>query len=109
MKSRACAAPRNDSGNFFRSFHHRWCNPRKIEQSYVKEGLQRSPNVLLSGPFKKVSQRPTELVSFDVPVCKSGTDQRRSGSHDTIGQRASATLQERVVAKTGRINYDGSI
>ena len=41
-------------------FHLAWCNPGLVPKSYVKGGLQRTPNVLPSGPFKKVSERPTE-------------------------------------------------
>jgi len=41
-------------------FHRVWCNLRLVPKSYVKEALQRTPNVLPSGPFKKVSERPTE-------------------------------------------------
>jgi hypothetical protein len=41
-------------------FHRTWCNLSLVPKSYVKEGLQRTPNVLPSGPFKKVSERPTE-------------------------------------------------
>jgi hypothetical protein len=58
----------------FSSFHHRWCNLREIPKSYVNEGLQRLPNVLPSGPFKKVSQRPTEEVSSRVPMYISGAN-----------------------------------
>lgn len=40
---------------FWRVFHLPWCNQKNGAESYVKEGLQRPPNVLPSGPFKKVS------------------------------------------------------
>jgi hypothetical protein len=41
-------------------FHRAWCNLSRVPKSYVKEALQHTPNVLPSGPFKKVSERPTE-------------------------------------------------
>jgi hypothetical protein len=41
-------------------FHRSWCNMWLDPKSYVKEALQRTLNVLPSGPFKKVSERPTE-------------------------------------------------
>jgi hypothetical protein len=46
-------------------FHHAWCNSIGSVQSYVKEALQAWSNVLLSGPFSKVSERPTERYSFN--------------------------------------------
>jgi hypothetical protein len=41
-------------------FHHHWCNCLNVPKKCVNETLQRTANVLLSGPFRKVSQRPTE-------------------------------------------------
>jgi hypothetical protein len=35
----------------FSRFHHRWCNAKKIVCANVKEQLQATSNVLLSGPF----------------------------------------------------------
>jgi hypothetical protein len=37
-------------------------------KSCVNEGLQRHQNVLLLGPFEKVSQRLTEPVLFQSPT-----------------------------------------
>ena len=72
---------RSDSGNTLRQFHHPWCNSHEHRKSYVKERLQRPPNVLLSGPFKKVSQRPTERDFIQRPeVRSSGADQRQTGN-----------------------------
>ena len=43
----------SDFGASRNQFHHHWCNPLRIGQSYVKETLQEPPNVLPSGPFNK--------------------------------------------------------
>jgi hypothetical protein len=49
-------------------FHHQWCNSFMPTKSCVNEGLQRHQNVLLLGPFEKVSQRLTEPVLFQSPT-----------------------------------------
>jgi hypothetical protein len=51
----------------------------KTTRNYVKEALQRTPNVLILGPFQKVSQRLTESVLSQAPMSVSGAEQRHSG------------------------------
>ena len=38
------------------NFHRHWCNSRRAPKSIVNRALQRPPNVLPSGPFKKSFQ-----------------------------------------------------
>src|SRR5580693_1603563 len=59
----------SDSGNTLKQFHHQWCNPLPLDQSYVKDRLQRPPNVLPSGPFNKsfpASHRPKFIHAPEV-------------------------------------------
>jgi len=44
-----------NSTQIYSMFHRARCNITRVHQSYVKEALQPSPNVLPSDPFKKVS------------------------------------------------------
>lgn len=72
----------------FCSFHHRWCNPRENRKTIVNGGLQRVANVLLSGPFTKVSERPTERFSSRGPkLCfRDQTSATRQDSKHLSGE-----------------------
>jgi hypothetical protein len=48
-------------------FHHPWCNSQNPTRPIVKESLQRTPNVLLSGPFSVVHRAPQDRL-FSSPL-----------------------------------------
>ena len=102
FRTRIYATSVRHSGNFRGQFHHLWCSLPRIDQSYVNGGLQRPPNVLLSGPFKKVSSVPRNEF-YLVPRCKhpgqingvqAGKGQHRNGE-------PCVSPRERAFVKTG--------
>jgi hypothetical protein len=62
---RAFCAPRHSLARRFNTkFHHPWCNLSRQQKTYVKEGLQRPRDVLLSGPFKKFQNEISSTLRY---------------------------------------------
>ena len=60
------------------NFHRHWCNSRRAPKSIVNRALQRPPNVLPSGPFKKSFQASHGAYLSTAPDTKfSGADHRQ--------------------------------
>src|SRR5271165_3622344 len=102
-------AAQENTINFLRAFHHRWCNPKQIQKSYVKEGLQGVVNVLPSGPFKKVSKRPT--VQFH-PVSRCAhtghVDGDQADSQQVLNGEQQPRRKRELLLKTAQVNRSGS-
>jgi hypothetical protein len=76
----------------------------------MNEALQQPLNVLLSGPFKKSSERPTERI-YPRPLLE--VFQGRSSGSQVLGQQqldAKPTLlrQQRTIAQISRMIRNGS-
>jgi hypothetical protein len=93
---------KGDAGNVTEEFHCPWCNSTGVTESYVKERLQRGRIVVVSGPFKKLFQRPSERFITSSPAIKiqgrpsalKHRDRHWTGSH-------SASRRKRAVVKMG--------
>jgi hypothetical protein len=71
------AAPYSTVGT---EIHQGWCNSKSEHQTYVKETLQPPPNVLPSGPFKKVFSASHGTGLFRCLRVISEAHHRHSGS-----------------------------